>query len=172
MDIPEIWNFNLKSIKMRNILIIAAVLLISLSSCKFIKEKGWFGTNKADTLVVWMAKQDSIRVADSIEFEIEKMKMHEQERLDSLQAIEDAQLEWESRFKYHIIVGSFLTPGYADDHVAYYKSMGYNATILPGPKGRFNLVSAEVHESISEAINRLVCYQDTVDFESWLYIKN
>jgi hypothetical protein len=157
---------------MRNILIITAALLISLSSCKFIKEKGWFGTSKADTLVAWQAKQDSIRVADSIEVEIEKMKMQEQERLDSLQAIEDARMEWESRFKYHIIVGSFLTPEYANDYLAYYQSMGYNATIVPGPKGRFNLVSAEVHESISEAIRRLAAYQDTVDFESWLYIKN
>lgn len=172
MEILNIWIFNLKSIKMRKILFIAAALLISLSSCKFIKEKGWFGTSKADTLVAWQAKQDSIRVADSIELEIEKMKMHEQERLDSLQAIEDTRLEWESRFKYHIIVGSFLTPKYADDYLAYYKSMGYNATIVPGPKGRFNLVSAEAHESISEAIKRLACYQDTVDFESWLYIKN
>lgn len=157
---------------MRNILIIAVAMLISLSSCKFIKKKGWFGTSKADTLVVWQAKQDSIRAADAMKLEIEKMKMLEQEKLDSLQAIADAQMEWESRFKYHIIVGSFLTPEYADDYLAYYKSMGYNATILPGPKGRFNLVSAEVHESISEAIKRLSAYQDTVNFESWLYIKN
>ena len=73
---------------------------------------------------------------------------------------------------YHIIVGSFLTPEFADDHMAYYRSMGYDATIIDGPNARFNLVSAEVHESIGEAINRLTAFQDTVDFESWLYIRN
>ncbi len=172
VDILEIMLFNLKFIKMRNTLIIAVALLLSLSSCKFIKEKGWFGTSKADTLVAWQAKQDSIRLADSVAIEIEKMKMIEQARLDSLQAIEDERQEWEARYKYHIIVGSFLTPEYAKDYVDMYKSMGYDAKIVMDSANRFNLVSAEVHESISEAINRLVCYQDTVNFESWLYIKN
>jgi len=157
---------------MRNIVLSAIILTLSLSSCKFIKEKGWFGIGKADTLVVWQVKQDSIRRADSIAMEIEKMKLAEQARLDSLQAIEDAQREWEARFKYHIIVGSFLTPEYAHTHRDFYISMGYDASIIDGPAGRFNLVSAEVHESVSEAMKRLVRYQDTVDFESWLYIKN
>lgn len=159
---------------MRNIIASAIILSLSLSlsSCKFLKEKGWFGFGKADTLELWQARQDSIRVADSIAMEVEKMKLAEQARLDSLQAIEDARLEWESRFKYHIIVGSFLTPEYAQDHKDLYNSMGYKAQIIDGPAGRFNLVSAEVHESLSEAMKRLVCYQDTVDFESWLYIRN
>ncbi len=158
---------------MRNILIIAVSLLFSLSSCKFIKEKGWFGKSKTDTLLVWHAKQDSIRIANNEAIEIEKMKMVEQAKLDSLQSIENAQLEWESMYKYHIIVGSFLTPEYAADHVDLYRSMGYNdVRIIMDSAGRFNLVSAEGHESISKAINRLVCYQDTVEFESWIYIKN
>ncbi|HCC70874.1 MAG TPA: hypothetical protein DEQ09_06965 [Bacteroidales bacterium] len=140
------------------------------NSCKFIEKKGWFGKSKADTMAVWLAKQDSIRVADSIQSEIDKMMVIEQARLDSIQAVEQAQLEWEARFKYHIIVGSFLTPEYADDYLNYYLSMGYNAQIIDGPENRFRLVSAEVHEDISFAFKRLSQYQDTVEFESWLYI--
>ena len=145
-------------------------LIMLTSSCKFIKEKGWFGKSKADTMAVWLARQDSIRVADSIQVEINKMMALEQARLDSIQVAEQAQREWEARFKYHIIVGSFLTPEFAVDHLNYYQSMGYNAQIIDGPNNRFRLVSAEVHENINSALKRLYQYQDTVEFESWLYV--
>lgn len=149
------------------------IMLFSLSSCKFIREKGWFGTGKADTLEVWHARQDSIRLADSIAAELEKIKLIEQAKIDSLQAIEDARLAWEARFRYHIIVGSFLTPEYANDHLDMYLGMGYNdAAIINDRAGRFNLVSAEAHESLKEAMKRLYCFQDTVDFESWIYVKD
>ena len=158
--------------KMRNIVVLALIFLFSLSSCKFFKEKGWFGKNKSDTLIVWQIRQDSIRVADSIRAEIQKVKIAQQAKLDSLKAIEEERLLLENRFRFHIIVGSFLTPEYAADHVDYYRSMGYDATIVPDREARFNLVSAEVHESLKEAMRRLVAYQDTVDFEAWLYIRN
>ncbi|HDZ41199.1 MAG TPA: hypothetical protein ENH59_05930 [Bacteroidetes bacterium] len=153
-----------------SISIFLAFLMLT-SSCKFIKEKGWFGKSKADTMAVWLARQDSIRIADSVKSEEEKMKAIRQARLDSIQTAQQAQREWEERFKYHIIVGSFLTPESAGDYLDYYRSMGYNAQIIAGPENRFNLVSAEVHDNLNRALKRLYQYQDTVDFESWLYIK-
>lgn len=157
---------------MRNLIVSMAIILLVLPSCKFVKEKGWFGAGNADTLVVWQANQNSIRVADSIQAELNMIKAAEKKKVDSLRLIEEARLEVESRFKYHIVVGSFLTPEFADDHLALYRSMGYDATIIDGPDARFKFVSAEVHESVSKALNRLVCYQDTVEFEAWLYTRN
>ncbi|MDZ7739507.1 MAG: hypothetical protein U5K32_10700 [Bacteroidales bacterium] len=157
---------------MKTAVTIFFALILLTSSCKFIEEKGWFGKSKADTMAVWQARQDSIRVADSIQTEIEHMKAVEQARLDSLQAAEQAQREWEARYNYHIVVGSFLTPEYAEDYKSYYQSMGYDAKIIDGPRNRFRLVSAEVHENLNAAIKRLVQYQDTVNFESWIYIDN
>ena len=157
---------------MRTLIVILFLAAISTTSCKFIEKKGWFGGKKADTLAVWQAKQDSIRVADSINAELVKMRAIEQARLDAIQAEEDARLEFEARFKYHIIVGSFLTPQYAEDHKVLYKSMGYDPTIIPDSRGRFNLVSAEVHESMSAAYRRLLNFQDTVDFEAWVFVRN
>ena len=158
--------------KLNIIVTVVLVLFFMSSSCKFIEEKGWFGKSKVDTMIAWQAKQDSIRVADSIRAEVERMKAIEQARIDSLQRIEQARLDWEARFKYHIIVGSFLTPEYADDHMKLYQLQGYEARILDGPRNRFKLVSAEVHENINVALKRLYQFQDTVDFESWLYIKD
>jgi len=160
----------INEINMRKVIPIFVALSLLAGSCKFIEEKGWFGKSKVDTMSVYLAKQDSIRKADSIQKEIDKMKAIEQARLDSIQAEEQARLEWESRFKYHIIVGSFLTPEYADDYRDYYQSMGYDATIIDGPANRFRLVSAEVHDNLRDAASRLHRYQDTVNFESWLYI--
>ena len=157
---------------MKSLSALLLIVLISLPSCKFIRKKGWFGTGKADTLMVWQAKQDSIRVADSIKLEVEMMKRIEQARLDSIRMAEAERLEYDSKYKYHIIVGSFLTPEYAEDYKNYYISKGYDAKIIPDSRGRFNLVSAEVNESLSKAISRLKRYQDTVDFESWIFIKN
>jgi len=155
---------------MKTLTAIFLSLLIMTSSCKFIKEKGWFGKSKVDTMTVWLQRQDSIRVADSIQAEIEKIRAIEQARIDSIQAAEQAQQEWENNYKYHIIVGGFLTPEYADDYLSYYQSMGFNAKIIEGPDNRFRLISAEVHDNINRALQRLRQYQDTVDFESWLYI--
>jgi len=151
------------------ITIFIAFLLLT-GSCKFIEEKGWFGKSKADTMAVWLARQDSIRIADSIRNEEARLRAVEQARLDSIQAAEQAQREWEERFKYHIIVGGFLTPEYAEDYLEYYRSMGYDAKIIQGPDERFRLISAEVHENLNRARQRLYQYQDTVDFEAWLYI--
>jgi len=157
--------------RLMSLTIIMAFLLLT-GSCKFIKEKGWFGKSKADTMAVWLARQDSIRIADSIRAEEARQRVAEQARIDSIQAAEQAQREWEERFRYHIIVGGFLTPEYADDYLEYYRSMGYDAKIIEGPDERFRLISAEVHDNLSRARKRLYQYQDTVDFEAWLYIND
>jgi len=156
---------------MKSILSIVLILL-TVSSCKFIEKRGWFGRSKADdTMDVWQARQDSIRVADSINLEIQKMQAIEHARIDSLRMQEEARLASESMFRFHIIVGSFLTPEYADDHKDLYTSLGYSPSIIDGPRGRFRLVSAEVHDNINTALSRLSNFQDTVEFEAWLYIR-
>jgi len=158
---------------MRPIVAVLVVLIFSSTSCKFIKEKGWFNRKKAKTEAVLQARLDSIRVADSIKVEIEMMKAIEQARFDSIRATEEALLVRDTRSKYHIIVGSFLTPEYAGDYLKHYLQIGYNeAQIIMDRKGRFNLVSAEAYDNISKAISRLYNFQDTVEFEAWLYIKD
>lgn len=155
---------------MKTVFSVFLTVIVLTGSCDFIREKGWFGKSKADPKTVSLAMQDSIRIADSMRAEREKMQALEQARLDSIQAAEQAQREWEARLKYHIIVGSFLTRGYADEYLEYYKSMGYNAEIIKDHNDRFNLISAEKHDNMNQAIRRLHQYQDTVEFESWLYI--
>jgi hypothetical protein len=155
----------------RAALIILTSVLVMLPSCKFIKEKGWFGSGKVDTMLVWQAKQDSIRVADSLNRVREQIEARERARIDSLNRIEQERLEYEARFRYHIIVGSFITPEYASSYVDYFKGEGYQARALKMPDSRFEVISAEAHDNLSAAIKRLKQYQDTVAYDAWIYIR-
>lgn len=145
------------------------VLLVCFPSCKFFKGKGLFG-RKADTMAVWQAKQENLRIADSINKVQERLQALENARLDSIRISDEQRLAWESANKYNIIVGSFITPEYAKAYAEVYRNRGYNTRILKMKGSRFELVSAEAHESIRKAITRLREFQDTVEINAWIYI--
>jgi len=154
---------------MRQLTAIFLVLIIAMaSSCKFFKEKKLFG--KKDRLMAeWQAKQDSIRVADSIKHVNDSLLAIENARLDSLRLADEQQMELESR--YNIIVGSFITPEYAEGCAENYRNRGYDARIIQKENSRFSLVSAESHESVRRAIARVNQFQDTVEMDSWIYAR-
>ena len=152
---------------MKNIVIILA-LFSMFTSCKYIESKGWF-RKEADTLVAYQARMDSIRVADSIQAILEVERGIEQARLDSVRVIEEAERERLARFKYHIIVGSFKTPEYAEKYSVYYLDMGYKTEVLMNQYD-FNLVSARAFDDLNEALRQLENFRDTVELEAWLFI--
>ncbi len=154
---------------MRQLTAIFIVLMIAMaSSCKFFKEKKLFG--KKDRLMAeWQARQDSIRVADSIKHVNDSLLVIENERLDSLRMADERQMELESR--YNIIVGSFITPEYAEACAENYRNRGYDVQIIQKENSQFSLVSAESHESVRRAIARVNQFQDTVEIDSWIYVR-
>lgn len=145
------------------------VILITMPSCKYFKGKKLFG-RKADTMAVWQARQDSTRVADSIRKVQEHLLAIETARLDSLRVIEEKNA-WEKKNKYNIIVGAFYTPEYAIALNEVYKQRGFASRIIKMEGSRFELVSAEAHESFRKAVTRLKEFQDTIEIDSWMYIK-
>lgn len=153
---------------MRHLYALMLILFLAvLPSCKFFKEK-IFG-KKARALAEMMARQDSIRVADSIRKAQDYLLALENSRLDSLRKADEERLANES--KYNIIVGSFITPAYAKDLADEYNKMGYNPQIIRPQGSKFELVSAEGHKNLRSAVKRLSAFQDTVQIESWIYIK-
>ncbi|HOB83714.1 MAG TPA: hypothetical protein PK521_07665 [Bacteroidales bacterium] len=154
---------------MRHLTAIFLIMIIAMaSSCKFFKEKKLFG-KKDRMMAEWQARQDSIRVADSIKHVNDSLLVIENVRLDSMRMAEERQLELESR--YNIIVGSFITPEYAEACAEDYRNRGYDAKIIQKENSRFSLVSAESHESVRRAISRVTQFQDTVEMESWIYVR-
>jgi len=144
-------------------------LLIVLPSCKYFKG-GLFG-RKARALAIEKAQNDSVRAADSLQ----KVKSHlmdiENARLDSLRRADEEKQAFESRHKFNIIVGSFITPTYAKMLSEVYRKQGYDPSILKMEGSRFELVSIEGYDSFEKAAERLSQFQDTVQFESWMYVK-
>lgn len=145
------------------------VLLVVLPSCKYFKG-GLFG-GKADTMIVWQARQDSIRISDSIRSVQNRLMAIENARLDSVRNVDNERKAWESKYKYNIVVGSFKTPEYAKGLAEVYHDKGYNAKILKMEGSSFELVSAEAHDNFRNALARLKEFQDTVELNAWMYIK-
>lgn len=145
------------------------VFMIAMaSSCKFLKEKTFFG--KKDRLMAeWQARQDSIRVADSIKHISDSLLAIENARLDSIRIAEEQRMALDSR--YNIIVGSFITPEYAEACAEDYRRRGYDVRIIQKENSRFSLVSAESHQSLRRALARVNQFQDTVQLDSWVYSK-
>jgi phenylacetate-coenzyme A ligase PaaK-like adenylate-forming protein len=148
---------------------ILVILLVITPSCKFLKKMKLF-RKKPDITAIWQAKQDSIRVADSIQQVQARLMAIENARLDSIRAVEQ-QVTLANKFRYNIIVGSFITPQYARDLVEVYKKRGYDPQILEVEGSRFELVAAEAYGNFRKAVKRLEQFQDTVEFEAWMYIR-
>lgn len=142
-------------------------MLAGLPSCKFFRDKV-FG-KKERALAAELARQESIRVADSIRKAQDYLLAAKKARLDSIRIADEKKLETGN--KYNIIVGSFITPEYARSLSEEYNKMGYNTQLIKPGDSKFELVAAESHEDIRMAIKRLEAFQDTVHVESWIYIR-
>jgi hypothetical protein len=165
------FQFKLKKSIMRHLLsIIIVVILVISPSCKSIRENGLFGKKRA-ALEALKVRQDSIRVADSIRVVQDRLMAIEKAKADSLNKIEADRLALDSKYRYNIIVGSFITPEYAKTHAETYRKMGYDSKIIQFPGSRFELVSAEGHDNFTKAVERLTQFQDTVAMDAWMYIK-
>jgi hypothetical protein len=148
---------------------ILILLLVISPSCKWLREKGFLG-KRADTMVVWQARQDSIRVADSIRKVQDRLLALENAKLDSIRKVDQERKAWESKYKYNIIIGSFVTPAYARTFSAAYAAKGFKTRILKLEGTQFEMVSGEAHDNFRKAVERLKQFQDTVAYDSWLYI--
>lgn len=155
---------------MKQLAIFVIIMLLVLSpSCKFLREKGLIG-RKADTMAVWRAKQDSLRVVDSILKVQARLLSIENARLDSIRRIDQERAEFENKYRFNIILGSFITPEYARSFSADLSKKGYKTRIIKLEGTKFEMVSAEAHESFRTATARLKQFQDTVANDAWLYM--
>lgn len=157
---------------MRQLSAIVLILILALApSCDFLRRKGIIG-KKTRSLESLRAQQDSIRVADSIRNVQDQLLALENAKLDSVRQEEEARLAARQTSRYNIIVGSFITPEYAQAHSEMYKQQGYDTRVFKMEGSDFELVSAESHTSFGLAVTRLHQFQDTVEIDAWMYIRN
>lgn len=138
-------------------------LILGLPSCKFFNKR-----ENAKTIAALLAQKDSIRVADSLRtvheqlLALENAKLEEARKADELLALNS---------KYNIIVGSFKTPAYAKLLAGEYTKKGYKPTIIKMEGSTFELVSAEGFASLSKAFTSLKEFQNSIEFNAWIYVK-
>jgi hypothetical protein len=152
--------------------IVFVLLLVTMPSCKFLKEKNPFGKKKKDNIELMLARQDSIRSADSVRKAQDKLVALENAKLDSIRISQEKPAVQDANHKYNIIVGSFYTPEYARALAEDYRSKGYNPSIIQMQRSRFELVSVESYDSFSQTVTRLREFQGSIEPDSWIYILN
>jgi hypothetical protein len=149
--------------------VILVVFLASLPSCKYFKGNGLFGRKASKAAL--LARQDSIRVADSLKSIQDQLLAIENEKLELARKADEERLSMEGKFRFNIIVGSFITPEFAQGLAEAYKRQGYDPKIIMMQGNKFQLVSAEGYDNFSSAFARLKEFQDTVELNAWIYIK-
>jgi hypothetical protein len=165
--------FNLKKLFNRNLPVIFLVMMLSLfPSCRYLKQRLNLGKDSLKSAMEW-ARQDSIRVADSLKKVIAEKRAFENALTDSLLTIGEKSIpEGDLRTGYHVIIGTFINPENAKTAAEQYRSQGYETTILNTTNrqgNRAQLVSVRVFYSSDEASVFLKEFQKRVDPKAWLY---
>jgi hypothetical protein len=150
--------------------LVLIIALVVMPSCKYVKNWGLFG-KKERARAEMQARQDSLRIADSLRNAQQLLITLENARQDSIRRAEEERLA-HARNKYNIIIGSFLTPQYAQGMLSEYNEQGHDAEIIKMEGSSFELVVAEGHNDFRKAIERLKEFQDTVQIDSWIYVRN
>lgn len=147
-------------------LVLLAAVLILTPSCDFMKSINPFG-KKAREAEALRQQQEAFRIADSIRVAHEKQAEAERAR----QAELAVQVEEQARVVagYHVIVGSFLTPAYAESWLEHIKSFGYDAQLIGMNGGKWQLVSASSFPDLHQAWNAIASVQATINGEAWVY---
>ncbi len=145
-------------------------LLPLMSSCNFLREKGIIGKKKKKEAEM-QARLESIRVADSLRIVETRLRALEEAKLDSLRKIEEERAQLLSERKFNIVVGSFLTPAFAESYAEEYRELGYNTEIVSEEGSPWSLVVAESHTRYPTAAQRITQFHDTVNIDAWIYTR-
>ncbi|MFZ5942269.1 MAG: SPOR domain-containing protein [Bacteroidota bacterium] len=151
---------------MKNLALLV-VLALLVSSCNLFKKPS-MSQKEIDALIT--EKQNLEKQLQ------ENNAMYEQQISDiqknSEQKIADLQKQVEKcgTGKYHVIVGSFKTPAYADEYAAKIRTLGYDGEVLTG-KYSFKLVTSSSHESLKSALAAMQKARESVSAKAWVYIE-
>ena len=146
----------------------------AFSGCKFINEK--ILKKGSDTLEVYIYNLEQKLATQESDFQgsLAHLQRESQARIDSIIQYYENELSSKGgkytsaeSGTYYLIVGSFMTPAYAEDYSAKIAEMGYNTEIVT--VGHWNLVAAESYNRLREALDGLNIVRSSVAVNSWIY---
>jgi len=147
-------------------------MVFTFPSCRYVKQRLGLGEYSVKAAMKW-AKQDSIRIADSLTKVMESKQDFERTLTDSLMSIEDkTPAESDHYFQYYIIIGSFANHENAEQAAGKYSQRGYKTNILTVARQngiKTELVSIKTFRDRNEAGIFLKDFQSRLDPHAWLY---
>jgi len=151
----------------RKVIVIILGLMLLTPSCDYVKSHNPF-TKKAREAEALRLQQEAARLADSIRVANENIAREMERQAELARIAEQEALELE---KYHVIVGSFLTPEYATAWLNHCNQLGFTSKVVEMDGGRWSLISVGSYDNIHDAWNALDRIQETAGGEAWVFKK-
>ncbi len=157
---------------MQKLTIIFLATTLLMCGCDFVKNVNPFA-KKEDTMQIYQHRLDSIRRAELLRKQQEEAR-HDQAIADSMRRAEESDADAERMQvmnRYHLIVGAFKTPSYAQDFNEKILSQGHDSKIIESDNN-FNLVTIESFDNYRSAVSEWKRIRDKGEHLVWLYIKD
>ena len=143
------------------------VISVLIAGCKYFEEKRLF-SKKVDTLINYAEESSESEDTDSIALQTgtDEIVLENDISIDSL-SIYNTEY-YHSDYKYHVIVGSFLIPEYAERYADKLREMGYSPEIVLRDDG-YHMVSSRSFNELSASINELQTAKAELSSNAWIY---
>ncbi|MFO7923578.1 MAG: hypothetical protein R6U58_07785 [Bacteroidales bacterium] len=154
---------------MHRLIFFVITITLLISGCDFVKKVNPFA-KKVDTMELYQQRQDSIRRAELLRRQQEEAR-REQARADSISKAREAEAERLRALRYHLIVGAFKTPAYADEFHKKMLAQGHDSRIIMS-ENNFHLVTIKSLDNYRVAVNEWKDIRNQGEHLVWLYIKD
>ena len=158
--------------------IVTILLILALPVNIFLKKNGFvFFEKKVRKEALLLARQDSIRVADSLKRIKIESKVSEDKLKDTLANPVNSDNPSQTAYTgdtYYIIAGSFTNIENANLAARKYRSRGYKTSIISTTNRngiKNELVSIKTFNNLNEAVRYLKGFKSKFDPEAWIYSK-
>jgi hypothetical protein len=148
---------------MKRVLILSVLVLVGLSSCKFIKTK--ILSKKVDTLSAFVDTMNQVQSLDSSDYKSMLTEVQEES-----QAALNAAKRGSPSGDFFMIVGCFMVPENATRYAEKIKGMGYEGAIITG-KGGLQMVTAKSYDKFSTSVADIGQFRTDVTPNAWVYVQ-
>jgi cell division septation protein DedD len=147
------------------LIFILSLLLFSVSSCHYFREKGLF-LSKEKALAIIKASQDT----NSLKTPSDSMNFKKGNEKVSDQTTDVNKISQNNRSEYCIIIGTFKSLNNAEELTKKFQKQGYKAKIIK-LKNNSNsfLVAIASYESYNKASEQLTVIKSKVKKDAWIY---
>ena len=150
---------------MKTLRLIAIIMIVfSLSSCKFFKQKKWFSKD-VDTLLTTEAPKGPEPDTTHIETIVQ-----ETEPISS-PVVSNEPTYGYGNDKFYMVVGSFLSEQFANKYAKKIQEQGYQPQIIYSNSLGFYRVSAKSYNDYKTAVNDIENFRNNVTPRAWVHVK-